>query len=206
MTVGDDDQKMSKSLGNFVTVHDLIQEVNPQALRFLMSSTQYRRPIRYSESLLAEAQTNLDRLKTTLDNLAFRQATAEAGADADIAAQAASLEDAFVTAMDDDFNVQNGLTELYELAKLSNQYLERATVQAGTLVDLTARLTRLLAIFGVEFKAAQLLDAEVESLIEERKAARAAKDFARSDAIRDQLKEQGIILEDTPQGMRWRRA
>lgn len=197
---------MSKSLGNFVTVHDLIQEVNPQALRFLMSSTQYRRPIRYSESLLAEAQTNLDRLKTTLDNLAFRQATAEAGADADIAAQAASLEDAFVTAMDDDFNVQNGLTELYELAKLSNQYLERATVQAGTLVDLTTRLTRLLAIFGVEFKAAQLLDAEVESLIEERKDARAAKDFARSDAIRDQLKEQGIILEDTPQGMRWRRA
>ncbi len=206
VTVGDDDQKMSKSLGNFVTVHDLIQEVNPQALRFLMSSTQYRLPIRYSESLLAEAQTNLDRLKTALDNLAFRQATAEAGADADIAAQAASLEDAFVTAMDDDFNVQNGLTELYELAKLSNQYLERATVQAGTLVDLTARLTRLLAIFGVEFKAAQLLDAEVESLIEERKAARAAKDFARSDAIRDQLKEQGIILEDTPQGMRWRRA
>ncbi len=108
--------------------------------------------------------------------------------------------------MDDDFNVQNGLTELYELAKLSNQYLERATVQAGTLVDLTTRLTRLLAIFGVEFKAAQLLDAEVESLIEERKDARAAKDFARSDAIRDQLKEQGIILEDTPQGMRWRRA
>ena len=108
--------------------------------------------------------------------------------------------------MDDDFNVQNGLTELYELAKLSNQYLERAIVQADTLADLTARLTRLLTIFGVEFKAAQLLDAEVESLIEERKAARTAKDFARSDAIRDQLKDQGIILEDTPQGMRWRRA
>ncbi|WP_208422854.1 cysteine--tRNA ligase [Latilactobacillus fragifolii] len=206
VTVGDDDQKMSKSLGNFVTVHDLIQEVNPQALRFLMSSTQYRRPIRYSESLLAEAQTNLDRLKTTFDNLAFRQATAKEGADTNIAKQAANLEAAFVTAMDDDFNVQNGLTKLYELAKLSNQYLERATVQAATLADLTARMSRLLAIFGVEFKPAQLLDADIERLIEKRQAARAAKDFARSDAIRDQLKEQGIILEDTPQGMRWRRA
>ncbi|KRM24370.1 cysteine--tRNA ligase [Latilactobacillus graminis] len=206
VTVGDDDQKMSKSLGNFVTVHDLIQTVNPQALRFLMSGTQYRRPIRYSESLLAKAQTNLDRLKTTMDNLNFRQATAETGADTNVTNQAATLEAAFVTAMDDDFNVQNGLTELYELAKLSNQYLERPTVQTDTLADLIARLTRLLAIFGVEFKAAQLLDAEIERLIEERKVARADKDFARSDAIRDQLKEQGIILEDTPQGMRWRRA
>ncbi len=206
VTVGDDDQKMSKSLGNFVMVHDLIQEVNPQALRFLMSSTQYRRPIRYSQSLLAEAQTNLDRLKTTLDNLAFRQPTAEPGEDQIVMDKAAELEAAFVTAMDDDFNVQNGLTQLYELAKLSNQYLEQTTVQADTLTSLATRLTRLLAIFGVVFKADQLLDTEVESLIEERQAARAAKDFAKSDAIRDQLKNQGIILEDTPQGMRWRRA
>ena len=151
VTVGDDDQKMSKSLGNFVTVHDLIQEVNPQALRFLMSSTQYRRPIRYSQSLLAEAQTNLDRLKTTLDNLAFRQATAEPGEDQIVMDKAAELETAFVTAMDDDFNVQNGLTQLYELAKLSNQYLEQTTVQADTLTSLATRLTRLLAIFGVAF-------------------------------------------------------
>ncbi|WP_413476235.1 cysteine--tRNA ligase [Latilactobacillus fuchuensis] len=206
VTVGDDDQKMSKSLGNFVTVHDLIQEVDPQALRFLMSSTQYRRPIRYSQTLLAEAQINLERLKTTLNNLDFRQKTAQAGSDKTIVQQAAALEDAFVTAMDDDFNVQNGLTVLYDLAKLSNQYLENEVVQTATLTDLTQRLERLLLIFGVAVKADQLLDAEIEQLIAERQAARAAKDFAKSDAIRDQLKAQGIMLEDTPQGMRWRRA
>lgn len=205
VTVGDDDQKMSKSLGNFITVHDLIQEVNPQALRFLMSSTQYRRPIRYSQALLAEAQTNLDRLKTTLNNLDFRQATAQAGQDQVVEQQAAALEAAFVTAMDDDFNVQNGLTQLYDLAKLSNQYLENKLVYRATLTDLTDRLTRLLTIFGIEFKRDQLLDAEIEALIAARQTAREAKDFAKSDAIRDQLKAEGIILEDTPQGMRWRR-
>jgi cysteinyl-tRNA synthetase len=206
VTIGDDDEKMSKSLGNFVLARDLIQDNDPQAVRFLMATTQYRRPIRYSQASLQDAKNNLERLQTAWTNLNYRFASAEAGNTSAVDDQADAIQTAFVTAMDDDFNAQNGMTHVYELAKTINTYVEQKVVRIGTLEHLRGLLRDLAGIFGIQFaETGELLDADVENLIEERIAARKAKNFARSDEIRDQLAQEGIILEDTPQGTRWHR-
>ena len=208
VTIGEDDEKMSKSLGNFITVHEMIQKVDPQILRFFMSTTQYRRPIRYSESTLKEAAANYQKLKNAFENLRFRQADAVASLPEDehYLAQLNELEQRFITEMDDDFNAANGITVVYELAKMMNQYSEQATVSEPILVAMDKLFSGWLAIFGLFFKNEELVDAQVDALIEERNQARKDRDFARSDEIRDLLKEQGIVLEDTPQGTRWRRS
>lgn len=208
VTIGEDDEKMSKSLGNFVTVHDMVKEIDPQVLRFFMATTQYRRPIRYSEATMKDAQANLQRLRTTVDNVNFRKDTAEEklAEDEQNIQEIKALEARFVKEMDDDFNAANGITVVYELAKWLNQYIEKEEVSAAVLQEGLEILMQLLAVFGITFETAELLDEEVDQLIAERNQARKDKNFARSDEIRDQLKDQGIILEDTPQGTRWRRA
>ena len=135
VTIGEDDEKMSKSLGNFITVHEMIQKVDPQILRFFMSTTQYRRPIRYSESTLKEAAANYQKLKNAFENLRFRQADAVASLPEDehYLAQLNELEQRFITEMDDDFNAANGITIVYELAKMMNQYSEQATVMKSAI-------------------------------------------------------------------------
>ncbi|MHA3066746.1 cysteine--tRNA ligase [Lacticaseibacillus saniviri] len=206
VTIGDDDQKMSKSLGNFITVHDIIKTVDPMTLRFFMASTQYRKPIRYSEANLQDAENNLNRLKIARDNLSYRLSQATAGADAAIDQQLDELETHFVTEMDDDINVQNGLSVLYDLTKLMNEYANAETVKTDTITAMLDKQAAWLQIFGIQFDVQQLLDSDVEDLIRQRDEARANKDFAMSDQIRDQLADQGIILEDTANGTRWRRA
>lgn len=205
VTIGEDDAKMSKSLGNFITVHDLLKTVDGNVLRFLMAGTQYRRPIRYSEAGLQEAAANLAKLQTADNNVAFRQADASAGADEQLSAAVADLKAQFIAAMDDDFNVQNGLAVVYELAKLMNEYAQAQAPKADSLALLRQTLKVWLQIFGVTFAQKQTLDADIDAMIAQRDAARAAKDFATSDKLRDQLQAMGIILEDTPQGTRWRR-
>ena len=116
------------------------------------------------------------------------------------------LKDRFIEEMDDDFNAANGITVVYEVAKWLNHYNEQTQVSTEVLTEAVTEFTKMLTVFGIEFQVAGLLDEEVDQLIEERNQARKDKNFARSDEIRDQLKEQGIILEDTPQGVRWRRA
>ncbi|OJG43321.1 cysteinyl-tRNA synthetase [Enterococcus hermanniensis] len=208
VTIGEDDVKMSKSLGNFVTVHDIVKEIDPQILRFFMATTQYRRPIRYSEATMKDAQANLQKLRTAFENALFRQSNAEASLanDAEKLIELRELKDRFIEEMDDDFNAANGITVVYEVAKWLNHYNEQVQVSEAVLTEALAEFTKMLTVFGIEFQAAGLLDEEVDQLIEERIQARKDKNFARSDEIRDQLKEQGIILEDTPQGVRWRRA
>lgn len=207
VTIGEDDAKMSKSLGNFVTVHDLVKEIDPQILRFFMATTQYRRPIRYSEATMKDAQANLQKLRTAFENATFRQSTAEAklSDDKQKLAELFALKDRFIEEMDDDFNAANGITVVYEAAKWLNNYSEQDKVSAAVLIAALEEFMSMLAVFGIEFQTAGLLDEEIDQLIEERNQARKDKNFARSDEIRDQLKDQGIILEDTPQGVRWRR-
>ncbi|MBO0481237.1 cysteine--tRNA ligase [Candidatus Enterococcus courvalinii] len=207
VTIGEEDQKMSKSLGNFITVHEMIQKVDPQVLRFFMATTQYRRPIRYSEATIKEAATNLQRLKNTYDNVQFRKDSAAGSLadDSDKMAELTELKTRFVQEMDDDFNAANGITVVYELAKWLNTYLEQEQVSLPVLEQGITLYTQWLAIFGIFFTSEELLDEDIEQLIEERNQARQTKNFARSDEIRDLFKEKGIILEDTPQGTRWRR-
>jgi cysteinyl-tRNA synthetase len=207
VTIGEDDEKMSKSLGNFVTVHEMVREMDPQVLRFFMATTQYRRPIRYSDTTLKEAATNLQRVRTAYENLGFRLADAQESLGDDLG-KLAELEQfvaAFQTEMDDDFNAANGITVVYDMAKWMNRYSEQAEVSRAVIEKGQAIFAELLAVFGIEFQADELLDDAIDALIVERNQARADKNFARSDEIRDLLKEQGIVLEDTAQGTRWRR-
>lgn len=205
--MGDDNEKMSKSLGNFVTVHDLIKQVNPQVLRFLMSTTQYRKPIQYTETSLQDAKNNLEKLQNAYVNLNYRLQTADGAADPAVDQQAAALQADFVAAMDDDFNAQNGITVVYEFARLINVYSEQATVNHEQIARLAKQFAEMAAIFGIELATATEApaDEKIEALVKQRDAARAARDFETSDRLRDQLKEMGIILEDTPQGTRWRK-
>ncbi|MBJ7687650.1 cysteine--tRNA ligase [Weissella confusa] len=208
VTVGDENEKMSKSLGNFTTVHELLQQIDdPMVLRFFMATTQYRRPIAYSQKNMDLAARNLERIRTGYRNLQFRLGSAVEGADADIEAKAQEKVDAFVEAMDDDFNAQNAMTAVYELIELANLYSQAEEVKTDTVNFVLKQIKDLMNVFGVDgLEQAPLLDADVDALIKERDAARETSNFARSDEIRDELAARGIILEDTPQGTRWRRA
>ena len=207
VTIGKDNEKMSKSLHNFITVHDIIKTVDPQVLRFFMATTQYRRPIQYSDANLTDAKNNLNHIQTAYDNLTYREKDAAAGNDEAVDKQLADFTDRFITAMDDDINVQNGIAVVYELVKAANTYAQRSTVKQGALQAYKDKLAQLISIFGIKLVAQdnEIDDDKIKALIEERNEARRNKDFARSDQIRDELKKQGIILEDTPQGTRYKK-
>ncbi len=207
VTIGKDNEKMSKSLHNFITVHDIIKQVDPQVLRFFMATTQYRRPIQYSEDNLIDAKNNLEHIQTAFDNLTYRQKDAQDGADPVITQKLVDFKQSFTEAMDDDINVQNGITVVYELVKFANVYAQQEAVKADALTEMKNLIAELVSIFGVKLASSdnELNDEHIQALIDERNEARKNKDFARSDQIRDELKAQGIILEDTPQGTRFKR-
>lgn len=208
VTVGKKQEKMSKSLHNFVTVHDILKQIDPQVLRFYMSSVQYRRPINYSEDGLKQAETVLKRYQNTLRNLDARlndeNETLEDNGLRDDLTQAKAE---FIEAMDDDFNVQNALSIMYDLATILNNHLQKDQVDKPALKRAKKLLIAWLEIFGVSFKEEQAEnDDEIEKLIAQRDEARKNKDWAESDRLRDELQAKGIVIEDTPQGTRWHRA
>lgn len=211
VTVGKDQEKMSKSLHNFVTVHDILREVDPQVLRFFMASVQYRRQINYSEENLKQAATILDRFKNTLTNINYRLEDDTASEAApDLAKAIEETEQKFVTAMDDDFNVQNALTAIYDLLPAVNANANSEKVDKETLTLFEKKLAAWLLVFGVDTEKlcaqnAGSNDDEIEELVKKRDEARANKDWATSDKLRDQLREMGITIQDTPQGTRWTR-
>lgn len=205
-----DEEKMSKSLGNFKLVHDLRQVYDPQILRFFLATAHYRRPINYSEEAIHDAATNLDRIKTAFENARHRLQTAEPALDddQDFIDQWNVLKENFVNHMDDDFQAQNGIADIYKMVGQMNRYIQRDQVSKQIIDMYMTDLECKLYIFGVENILGQedLLDEEIDALIKERNQARADKNFERADEIRDQLRDQGIILEDTAQGIRWKRA
>lgn len=206
VTIGENDEKMSKSLGNFVTVHDMIKEVDPQVIRFFMATTHYRRPIQYSQANIDEATNNLNKLKTAFDNLTYRLNDAVSGENKLIENQINESLANFETAMDDDFNSQNGIAVIYDLAKKMNVYSENKQVERDAINHLLEIFKEMTSVFGLAFgQVADALDIRVEKLIAQRIEAKKQKDFQKSDEIRDQLAAEGIILEDTPQGTRWRK-
>lgn len=204
-----DEEKMSKSLGNFKLVHDLRQVYDPQILRFFLSTAHYRRPINYSEEAIHEAETNLNRIKTAFENARHRLKTAEPMLDDDQQwiDQWNQIKQDFVNHMDDDFQAQNGIADIYEMIGQMNRYIQRDQASKQIIDMYMTDLEDMLYIFGVEdiLSSEDLLDEEIDALIEERNQARAEKNFERADAIRDQLRAEGIILEDTAQGIRWKR-
>lgn len=202
-----DNEKMSKSLGNFVTVHEIIKKHDPQVLRFFMLSVHYRNPINYSEELLENTKAAFERLKTSYQNLKHRMDASANLTDnnGEWLGKIAGLHEQFLKEMDDDFNTANAVSILFELSKLANLYLLEKNTSEDVISAFVTELEVLFAVLGLSLNDEELLDEEIEELIEKRNQARKNRDFKLADELRDQLKELNIIIEDTPQGIRWKR-
>jgi cysteinyl-tRNA synthetase len=202
-----DNEKMSKSLGNFVLVHDIIKKHAPQLLRFFILSVHYRHPINYSEEILENTRKGLERLQTSYKNLKHRLESSNNLTDHDDKWLTAikELHETFVREMDDDFNTANAIAVLFDLSKQANVYLLEKNTSETVVKAFIDELTLLANVLGLNFEEEELLDEEIEALIQQRIEARKNRNFALSDQIRDELKARNIILEDTAQGTRWKR-
>ena len=205
-----DNVKMSKSLGNFFTVRDVAEKYGYEPIRYLMISSHYRSPINYSVDIIDQCKASLTRLHTCRDSLDFALKNAGDGEPenaAEIRAQMEARKQQFIEAMDDDLNTADGLAAVFELVRDINV----SVLQSGSKALITEAMKlfdELTGVLGIVYPHEQAddLDAEVEKMIEARQAARAAKNWAEADRIRDELKDKGIVLEDTPQGVKWHRA
>ena len=205
-----DNRKMSKSLGNFRTVREISEQYDLQVLRFFMLSAHYRSPLNFSAELMQASKNGLERIVNAADSLKFLMGNAksEEMTENEKAAYAKTDEyvKAFENAMEDDFNTADAVASVFDLVKYSNTTAD-AQSSKEYLKLLLNRLVSLTDVLGlVVDRKEEMLDDDIEKLIEERQAARKAKDFARADAIRDQLLEKGIILKDTREGVQWKRA
>ncbi|MBR3865297.1 MAG: cysteine--tRNA ligase [Clostridia bacterium] len=206
-----DNQKMSKSLGNFFTVRDAAAVYGYDAIRFFMLSAHYRSPLNYSQESLEQAKAALERLNTAFKNLRFLVKNGAEGdmtaAEAETVAKFEAHREKFCTAMDDDMNTADAVATIFEAVREINSAASGADVTKTYAQKALEFMTELCSVLGIgETEEQGGDDAEIEKLIEARQAARKAKDFKEADRIRDELKAQGIILEDTPQGVRWHRA
>ncbi|WHH61400.1 cysteine--tRNA ligase [Petroclostridium sp. X23] len=207
-----DNQKMSKSLNNFFTVRDVASEYDYEIIRFFMLSAHYRNPINFSKDLMEQAKSGLDRMYTCLNNLAFFKGNAQDRAmnerEIKLSGQLEKYKENFIAAMDDDLNTADAIAALFEMVREINANITATSNSSVTIVEFAANMLKELGdVLGILQKSQKdTLDAEVEQLIAKRQQARKDKNWALADSIRDRLKDMGIVLEDTPQGIKWRRA
>ena len=198
-------EKMSKSLGNFFTVREIAEKYPLQVIRFFMLSAHYRSPLNFSAELVEASKNGLERILTAVDRLKTIN-----GTDGEVDKSVAGEMDAFVKkyedAMDDDLNTADAISVIFELVKYANVNVTEKSSKATVELVLNT-IEKLCDILGIiTEKKEEILDSDIEALIEERQAARKSKNFARADEIRDQLSSMGIILEDTREGVKWKRA
>ena len=205
-----DNRKMSKSLGNFFTVREISEKYDLQVLRFFMLSAHYRSPLNFSADLMESARTSLERILTAADNLRFLSKNAEEGRITEeekaLLDKADEYVQGFERAMDDDLNTADAVASVFELVKFINTTADgnRSKEYLDTLYDILFKLTDVLGI--IIDKKEEMLDDEIEAMIEKRQAARKERNFALADQIRDELLAKGIILEDTREGVKWKKA
>ena len=205
-----DNKKMSKSLGNFFTVREVGEKYDLQVLRFFMLSAHYRSPLNFSAELMEAAKNGLERIVTAAENLKFLagNASAEAMTEEEKALfeKSAQYVADYERAMEDDFNTADAIAAVFDLVKYINTTSDGSRSK-DYLESLFARLKTLTDVLGIIIeKEEEMLDADIEAMIEKRQAARKAKDFALADQIRDELLAKGIILEDTKEGVKWKKA
>lgn len=202
-----DNKKMSKSLGNFFTVRDIRKKYDSEVIRYFMLSAHYRNPINFADTLMEQAKSSVERVYTCLENLSFLLKNAEDKELCDtcraVLAKLDEYREKYIAAMDDDLNTAGAIGAIFDIVYLANTEVKaempKAVIQK--VIDTIRELGGVLGLFTkTEEKS---LDEEVEALIEERNAARKAKDWAKADEIRDKLKEMNIVLKDTPNGVQW---
>ncbi len=203
-----DNKKMSKSLGNFFTVRDVAEKYGYEPIRFFLISSSYRSPINYNHESIEQATAALERLYNCKNALDFALKNAPAGeADAAVMAFCDKRRAQFIEAMDDDLNTADGISAVFELVKDINRMIADAQPTDGSCRAAKALFEELTEVLGLLYARADGGDdAEIEAMIEQRRVARAEKNWAESDRIRDELKAMGVVVEDTPQGMKWYRA
>ncbi len=205
-----DNKKMSKSMGNFFTVREISEEYDLQVLRFFMLNAHYRNPINFSRELMESAKNSLDRIITSVDNLKHLIANGRQGdmteEENELLDKTKEFYDKFDAAMDDDFNTADAISAVFELVKYvnSNSSSDNTTAYLTALKEKITTLTDVLGL--IVDKKEEMLDSEIDELIARRQQARKDKNFALADQIRDELLSKGIILEDTREGVRWKRA
>ena len=189
-------KKVSKSLNNFFTIRDVLEHYDAETIRFFLLSAQYRSPLNYTQENLDKAKASLARLYTALRDVVPAKAEGED-----------EYTKRFKELMDDDFNTADALAAIFELVKFANTNVDENSSRefAGGLYEELFKLSDVLGLKNRE-KKKRFLDKEIEDLIQERQAARKAKDFKRADEIRDELLKKGIILKDTREGVKWQRA
>lgn len=205
-----DNKKMSKSLGNFFTIRDIAEKYDLQVLRFFMLSAHYRSPLNFSAELMEASKNGLERILTCMDKLKELEAKAEGGQltaeETQRMAQADKLREKFEAAMEDDFNTADAVSAVFELVKLANSTADNSSTEEY-VAGLRALIARLCSVLGIiTERRIEVLDEEVEAMIAARQQARKEKNFALADEIRGKLLDMGIVLEDTREGVKWKRA
>lgn len=205
-----DGEKMSKSLGNFFTIRDIGKKYPLQVIRFFILSAHYRSPLNFSDTLVESAKASLERILNAMSRLEDALQTAEekevTSEEAELLSKFAGYVTKYENAMEDDLNTADAISVIFEMVKLANSSISSANAKS-VIQEVFDTIGKLCDILGIITKVeTEILDSDIEALIEERQAARKAKDFARADEIRDTLAAQGIILEDTREGVKWKRA
>ena len=205
-----DNRKMSKSLGNFRTVREISEQYDLQVLRFFMLNAHYRSPLNFSADLMEASKNALERITEGAGRLKDRKENAVVSElleeEKTLLSEAEGFTSKFETAMEDDFNTADALAAIFELVKFANTNATEKS-SAAFAEALLSQLVKLSDVLGLKvIKKEEILDKEIEALIEERQEARKAKNFARADEIRDELLEKGIVLKDTREGVKWKRA
>ncbi len=202
-------QKMSKSLGNFFTVRDILKKYDAEIVRFFMLSAHYRNPVNFSDVLMEQSKSAVERVYTCIDNLHFLLDNSEERAlnekEEKYIEELEKFKQKFIDAMDDDLNTADAIASIFDIVYASNTYLsneeKNATSAINKALEIISELGNVLGLFTKS--KSNSLDSEIEAMIEERNKARAEKNWAKADEIRDKLKEMHIVLKDTPMGVKW---
>ena len=203
-----DNVKMSKSLGNFFTVRDVAEKYGYEPIRYLMIASHYRSPVNYSIEVIEQCKASLARLYTCRDSIDFEAKNAADGElDSALVAQLDARREQFIAAMDDDLNTADAIAAVFEAVRDINSAIVGKNASAQTIAYAAKVFDELTGVLGLVYnRKTEVLDADIDAMIEARTQARKDKNWAEADRIRDELKAMGIVLEDTPQGVKWHKA